>query len=304
MTRPDLDQTQIIDQPSETEPALRIRRYSADATGNLVEYVDEDGTILNAVDKDGDANGGSQPANLKLPVKAAATEDIALSGLLVVDGYQTIAGDRVLAWVQDDATENGIYVAAEGAWARATDSLTVDSMAYSLVMSEFVGNYSYSTLFLESGLTLPASATFVAISNPAYPWFTALDPANVVGSLQVWAQALVGGVSVRPDPYPWQIHKVDGSERLGAISAPVDGTILTEQRAQWFDATTGAPVVRFKQKDAAGTLTAGVSLSSPGSQTTVGSAGGASALPATPTKFIKVTDADGNHYVIPAYDVS
>jgi hypothetical protein len=38
-------------------------------------------------------------------------------------------------------------------------------------------------------------------------------------------------------------------------------------------------------------------------QTTVGAAGGASALPATPTKYIKVT-VDGTDYVFPAYAVS
>jgi hypothetical protein len=36
-------------------------------------------------------------------------------------------------------------------------------------------------------------------------------------------------------------------------------------------------------------------------QTTVGSAGGASALPATPTKYLKVVDSTGATLVIPAY---
>lgn len=36
-------------------------------------------------------------------------------------------------------------------------------------------------------------------------------------------------------------------------------------------------------------------------QTTVGAAGGASALPATPTKYFKVKDSGGTEYVIPAY---
>jgi hypothetical protein len=36
-------------------------------------------------------------------------------------------------------------------------------------------------------------------------------------------------------------------------------------------------------------------------QTTVGAAGGASALPATPTKYLKVKDSAGTTYVIPAY---
>jgi hypothetical protein len=36
-------------------------------------------------------------------------------------------------------------------------------------------------------------------------------------------------------------------------------------------------------------------------QTTVGAAGGASALPATPTKYLKVKDSAGTTFVIPAY---
>lgn len=36
-------------------------------------------------------------------------------------------------------------------------------------------------------------------------------------------------------------------------------------------------------------------------QTTVGAAGGASALPATPTKFLKITDSAGTTLVVPAY---
>jgi len=37
------------------------------------------------------------------------------------------------------------------------------------------------------------------------------------------------------------------------------------------------------------------------SQTTVGAAGSASALPANPTKYIKITDETGTQLVIPAY---
>ncbi len=39
-------------------------------------------------------------------------------------------------------------------------------------------------------------------------------------------------------------------------------------------------------------------------QTTVGAAGGASALPATPTKYLKVKDSAGTTYVVPAYAAS
>lgn len=58
---------------------------------------------------------------MKGNVAVATTENIALSGLLLIDGYQTVAGDRVLAKNQTDKTDNGIYIVAAGAWTRSTD---------------------------------------------------------------------------------------------------------------------------------------------------------------------------------------
>lgn len=57
----------------------------------------------------------------KAAVLVATTADTALSGLLTIDGVTLQAGDRVLVKDNTDATENGIYVAAAGAWTRATD---------------------------------------------------------------------------------------------------------------------------------------------------------------------------------------
>ena len=56
-------------------------------------------------------------------VKAAATAnvDIATGGLIAVDEYTPSAGERILLPNQTDKTENGIYIAAVGAWSRATD---------------------------------------------------------------------------------------------------------------------------------------------------------------------------------------
>jgi hypothetical protein len=58
----------------------------------------------------------------KEPVRVASTANLALTGLLSVDGVTTEVGDRVLVKDQTDATENGIYIVSEGAWRRAPDA--------------------------------------------------------------------------------------------------------------------------------------------------------------------------------------
>jgi parallel beta-helix repeat protein len=59
---------------------------------------------------------------IKEPCRVATTANVSsLSTLLTVDGVTVAAGDRVLVRAQSTATQNGIYVAASGAWSRATD---------------------------------------------------------------------------------------------------------------------------------------------------------------------------------------
>lgn len=51
----------------------------------------------------------------------ATTGNITLSGLQTIDGYTTVAGDRVLVKDQSTGSQNGLYVAASGSWSRTTD---------------------------------------------------------------------------------------------------------------------------------------------------------------------------------------
>ena len=55
-----------------------------------------------------------------------ALADLATTGPITLSGEQTIdatltSASRVLVWQQADATENGVYLSAPGAWSRATD---------------------------------------------------------------------------------------------------------------------------------------------------------------------------------------
>src|SRR5262249_4387297 len=56
-----------------------------------------------------------------ISVRAATTINIALSGLLTVDGVALKAGDRVLVKDQKASAENGIYTATKGVWLPGAD---------------------------------------------------------------------------------------------------------------------------------------------------------------------------------------
>ena len=63
-----------------------------------------------------------QGLDAKQSVVAGTTGNITLSGTQTIDGVTVESGDRVLVKDQTNAAENGIYVAAAGAWARAADA--------------------------------------------------------------------------------------------------------------------------------------------------------------------------------------
>jgi hypothetical protein len=60
--------------------------------------------------------------DVKDSVRVATTANITLSGTQTIDGVSVIAGDRVLVKNQTTGSENGIYVAAAGAWSRSADA--------------------------------------------------------------------------------------------------------------------------------------------------------------------------------------
>jgi hypothetical protein len=82
----------------------------------------------------------AQGLDVKASVVAATTANITLSGAQTIDGVSIVAGDRVLVKNQTTQADNGIYVAASGAWARAADANT---------WAELVSAYT----FVEDGTT-------------------------------------------------------------------------------------------------------------------------------------------------------
>lgn len=78
----------------------------------------------------------SSGLDIKVSVRAATTANITLSGAQTIDGVSVIAGDRVLVKDQSTGADNGIYVAAAGAWSRSSDadsSLEVNAGMFTFV---------------------------------------------------------------------------------------------------------------------------------------------------------------------------
>lgn len=95
---------------------------------------------------------------VKAPVKAVAESNILLSGLQTLQGYETLANDRVLVINQLDGAENGIYNANHEAWLRALDwNLDNDVVSGTLIMNDTDG-FGYQIHFPEPNFILGTTA--------------------------------------------------------------------------------------------------------------------------------------------------
>jgi hypothetical protein len=107
--------------------------------------------------------------DVKASVRVATTENSDLSGLDTVDGVTLTAGDRVLVKDQTIASENGVYVAAAGAWSRAADcdaSAEVTSGLFTFVAEGTINADSAWVLTTNDPITVGStSLTFTQFSG-------------------------------------------------------------------------------------------------------------------------------------------
>ncbi|WP_434572054.1 phage tail protein [Pseudomonas sp. Z3-6] len=83
----------------------------------------------------------------KQSVRVATTANIVLSGAQAIDGVAVIAGNRVLVKSQTLAKDNGIYVAANGAWVRAKDADASVEVTSGLIVSVEEGTTLGNTIW-------------------------------------------------------------------------------------------------------------------------------------------------------------
>ncbi|SDU87964.1 phage tail protein [Pseudomonas mucidolens] len=129
----------------------------------------------------------------KQSVRVATTANIALAGLLNIDGVTLLAGDRVLVKNQTAAKDNGIYIAASGAWKRAPDADSNLEVTSALLLSVEQGTTQADTrwqLVTDGAIVLGTTALtfqnvkqgYAPIDSPAFkgtPTVPTLEPTDV-----------------------------------------------------------------------------------------------------------------------------
>jgi hypothetical protein len=100
--------------------------------------------------------------------RAATTANITLSGLQTVDGVVLAVADRVLVKDQTTTSQNGVWLAAAGAWSRATDYNTTVEVSNSAVFV-LEGTVNLKSTWVQTS-TSPVIGTdpivFTAFSGP------------------------------------------------------------------------------------------------------------------------------------------
>jgi hypothetical protein len=123
-----------------------------DLTAPTADYAFGGYKITNLADPTNDQDAATkyyvdtvaQGLDVKASVLVGTTANITLSGAQTIDGVSVVAGDRVLVKNQTTQADNGIYVAASGAWARSADANTWDELVSAYTFIEEGSTYADS----------------------------------------------------------------------------------------------------------------------------------------------------------------
>jgi hypothetical protein len=124
-----------------------------------------------------------QGFNWKDAVTVATTANITLSGEQTIDGVTT-SGSRVLVKDQTNATENGIYVSAAGAWSRAQDADTGAELVSATVTAS-QGAVNEDKIFTCDLDAITLGTTEIYFTEVGVPKQVKTYDPNITGELEV-----------------------------------------------------------------------------------------------------------------------
>ena len=115
--------------------------------------------------KQTDRLGTAPEEGMKAPVVVATIANLTLEGLPTISLIELESGDRVLVKEQTDATENGIYDAAAGSWARSTDWNKVDDVIAGQLVIDANSGLLYRTNFSGEFELDTTETTFIVVDT-------------------------------------------------------------------------------------------------------------------------------------------
>ena len=116
-----------------TSPSTGVFTNISTTTGTISTQPSAATDIVNLLALQSYATGISW----KQPCAVATLANITLLGLQTIDGYTTLAGDRVLVKNQSTAANNGIYIASATAWTRSLDANTWNELISAISFIEY-----------------------------------------------------------------------------------------------------------------------------------------------------------------------
>lgn len=211
-------------------------------------------TQLDAVDAK--ASAAASGIAIKQAARVVSTANLAaLSGLLTIDGVTLVAGNRVLVAGQTDATKNGIYVAASGAWARSTDADGAGELTSGTMIAITEGTANADTLW---GVTSDSGSITIGTTAQAWGKLLASATGEIISAgnglsktgttLAVVPKAggkiIVDGSGVAVDQGVAGVStRAEGSVPAGATSAAIAHNLgLRWVQVEFFETATGLRV--------------------------------------------------------------
>jgi len=169
----------------------------------------------------------------KQPVACATLTNISLTGLQTIDGYTTLAGDRVIVKNQSATADNGIYIASSGAWSRSSDANTWNELVSAIA-------------FVEYG------------SQAGSAWFCTVTPGGTLGTTPVtWSQFTTSatynaGTGLTLTGFTFSITNIGTAGTYGSASAvPV---FTTNAQGQVTSVTNTSIAITNSQVSGLGTM--------------------------------------------------
>lgn len=205
---------------------------AATASGDAIMY-GQTGAMLNGLNVNSTAitnvptpSAGTDAANKtyvdsvangidwKASVRVLSSSDITLSGTQTIDGIGVVVGERVLVAGQTTASQNGIYVVAAGAWARASDMAGGSSAAGAATFIEEGTTYSDTGWVCTSDV----GADVVGTNNLAFSQFTGTGAITAGTGLTKTGNTIdaIGGAGITANADDLQIDLHTAADAQGA----------------------------------------------------------------------------------------